>query len=116
MKSFQQIIRPSLRPAVLKMYRITKWVAIIIIAASMAEFLAADIAMSVAGDILLYIEIIVAGWLFWLTARLWPGAAVAFGNVLWSHDRSSQALAHEQDRASSSSGSRDKLENSAHSD
>jgi hypothetical protein len=71
------------RPTLLKAYRIAKWIAIVLIAVSMAEFLAADVAMSVAGDLMVYVEIIVAGWLFWLTARLWPGAAVAFGNLVW---------------------------------
>ena len=71
------------RPTLLKAYRIAKWVAIVLVAVSMAEFLAADVAMSVAGDLMLYVEIIIGGWLFWLTARLWPGAAVAFGNLIW---------------------------------
>jgi len=53
-------------------YRGLKWAAIALIALSMAEFLAFEVAMLVAADVAFYMEMVVAGWLMSTLAFLHP--------------------------------------------
>ena len=55
-----------------KYYRVLKWAVIALIAASMAEFLALDMAMLVATDLIFYFELLVAGWAMAALAFLNP--------------------------------------------
>lgn len=52
--------RRSVRPR--NICRALKWVAIALIALSLAEFLAFEVALAVAADVAFYMEIVVAGW------------------------------------------------------
>lgn len=53
-------------------YRGLKWAVIALIALSMAEFLAFEVAMLVAADVAFYMEMVVAGWLMSTLAFLHP--------------------------------------------
>jgi hypothetical protein len=68
--------RRSLR--VRKPYRVLKWVVIALIAASMAEFLALDMAMLVATDLVFYFELLVVGWAMTALAFLNPAFGYRF--------------------------------------
>jgi membrane protein implicated in regulation of membrane protease activity len=61
-----------------KYYRVLKWVVIALIAASMAEFLALDMAMLVATDLVFYFELLVAGWAMAAFAFLNPALGYRF--------------------------------------
>jgi hypothetical protein len=71
-------------------YRALKWVAILAIALTLAEFLAMDLAMVVAADAVFYLEMIVAGWALSTLALLNPAighklillGSHLFGNAL----------------------------------
>jgi len=65
-----EALRRSLRPATI--YRALKWTAIALIALSMAEFLAFEVAMLVAADVAFYMELVVAGWLMSALAFVHP--------------------------------------------
>ena len=64
-------MRPALRPLGAT-YRALKWVAVLAIALTMVEFLAMDLAMVVATDVVFYLEMIVAGWAISTLAVLNP--------------------------------------------
>ena len=50
---------------------------IVAIAISMAEFVAIDLGMVLAADIMLYVEIVLGTWALALAARLMPGLSLA---------------------------------------
>ncbi|MEA3040256.1 MAG: hypothetical protein QOE79_2769 [Sphingomonadales bacterium] len=87
LKSDPKLGSPSPRPAPCLpggAYRALKWLAILAIALTLAEFLAMDLAMVVAADAVFYLEMIVAGWALSTLALLNP----AIGNkviLLGSH-------------------------------
>jgi len=61
-------------------YKRLKWVFIALIALSMAEFLAFDMAMIVAADAVFYLELLVAGWAMSALALLNP--AIGYKMIL----------------------------------
>ncbi|MCA1653926.1 MAG: hypothetical protein ABR588_01340 [Sphingomicrobium sp.] len=58
-----------------KAYRSLKWLAILIVAMSFAEFVAADMAFALAGDAVFYFELVLAGWAISAIAYLSPAIA-----------------------------------------
>ncbi|MEA3061236.1 MAG: hypothetical protein QOJ94_1017 [Sphingomonadales bacterium] len=71
-------------------YRALKWVAVLAIALTLAEFLAMDLAIVIAADAVFYLEMIVAGWAISTLALLNPAighrvillGSHLFGNAL----------------------------------
>lgn len=55
-----------------------RWLILIAIAISMAEFVAIDVGLMFAADILLYVELIVGAWALAVVGRLMPGLSTIF--------------------------------------
>jgi hypothetical protein len=69
---------PLGRQRLRKPYRVLKWVVIALIAMSLAEFLAFEMALVVASDIVLYLELLAAGWAMTALALLNPALGYRF--------------------------------------